>query len=413
MRILYLVHRSWPYHGGSERYVLEHALAAVRRGHEAVIATTDAWDMASFVSGGGRRLPRGRFVHRGVEILRFPVVNPPFQNLMRAVLRRVKPGGPDRYFYPNPFVPEMDRWLGSDHGFDLVHANAMPFLLYGGYRHAVRNGIPLVAVPHANLGTRDHRISPQHYFAGRQPEVLRSSDLVVAQNRFEASVYAGECGVKRERIMVHGSGIEPGEWAGASAERGLRTLSLPSGARMVLSVTAHCRDKGSMTLLDSAISLWESGMDFHLVMAGPLMDDFRKHLDSRSSEIPDGKLVVTGYISERLRKDIFTAARAVAAPSRLDAFGIVILDGWISGTPVIGCNAGGMPDLIDHGKDGFLVDFGDREALAGFMRTLLEKPELADSMGRTGRKKTMRNHTWGMVTDRFFHELQDRRIWKG
>ncbi len=99
-------------------------------------------------------------------------------------------------------------------------------------------------------------------------------------------------------------------------------------------------------------------------MAGPVMEDFSNYLDSVSPEIPEGKLVITGYVSEELRKDLFAGASVLAAPSRLDAFGIVLLDGWISGTPVIGCNAGGMPDLIHSGRDGFLVEFGDREGLS-------------------------------------------------
>ncbi len=414
MKILYLIHRSWPYHGGSERYVLEHALASVRRGHEAVIATTDAWDMSAFVSRGKRRItPAGKIVHRGIEIIRFPVVNPPFQNLLRAFLRRIAPGGPDRFFYPNPFVPEMDKWLRQDHGFHLVHANAMPFLIHGGYRYSVENEVPLVVVPHANIGGPDKRITPIHYFRGDQKKIFRGADLMVAQNSFEASVYLEECRVSPEKIIVHGSGIDPGEWHSVSPEDALKALSIPAGVPIVLSVTAHCRDKGSFTLLDSAVRLWKEGLDFFLVMAGPVMDDFRQYLDGKSAELPDGKLIVPGYITEKVRKDIFAAAGVVAAPSRLDAFGIVLLDGWISGKPVIGCNAGGMPDLIRHGKDGFLVQFDDAADLAGRIKELLENSDLAETLGSAGREKTLSNHTWEKVTDRFFHELEKRGICTG
>ena len=408
-----MIHRSWPYHGGSERYVFEHALASVKRGHQAVIATTDAWDMSVFVSRRGKKLPVGRILHQGVEIIRFPVVNPPFQNLLRAFMRRIAQGGPDRFFYPNPFVPSLDRWLRSDHGFDLVHANAMPFLIHGGYRHSVKFSVPLVVVPHANIGGYRERITPLHYFKGDQKKIFREADLLVAQNNFEASVYGEECRVSPKNIMVHGSGIDPDEWKNTSSDNALKALSIPPHVPIVLSVTAHCRDKGSFTLLDSAIQLWKEGLDFFLVLAGSVMDDFRQYMDEKSGEISDGKLIVPGYITEKIRKDLFTAASVVAAPSRLDAFGIVLLDGWISGTPVIGCNAGGMPDLIHHGKDGFLVEFDDSPDLARRIRELLENNRKADSMGSAGRENTLKNHTWENVTDRFFRELETRGICTG
>ncbi|MCK5785410.1 MAG: glycosyltransferase family 4 protein [Candidatus Sabulitectum sp.] len=408
MKILHLIHRTWPYHGGAERYVWEHALAAERWGHTSTVVTTDAWDMSWLVSKKGRHLQPGKFIREGIEIIRFPVAHPPAQNLFRALFRRFKKGGPDRFFYPNPFIPKFDKWISRADGFDLVHANAMPFLLHGGYRYAQKNDVPLVSVPHANLGSPSHRIEPLHYFAGEQPEVLRESKLVVAHNSFEASVYRNECGVKEENILILGSGIDPDEWTGADGELARRALSIPQKKKIVLSVTAHCRDKGSFTLLDSSIDLWKRGEDFILVLAGPVQSDFREYLDARSKDVPQGKLIVTGYVPEEIRKHLFHAAWIVTAPSRLDAFGIVLLDGWMAGKPVIGCNAGGMPDLVHAGENGFLVDFGDKEDLSEKISTLLKNEELAVTMGENGKRRTIAEYTWQIVTDRFYRELQER-----
>lgn len=409
MKILHLVHRTWPYHGGAERYVWEHALAGERWGHSSTVVATDAWDMSWLVSRQGRHLQPGTFFRKGVQIVRLPVSHPPCQNLFRAVFRRIRKGGPDRFFYPNPFIPAFDRWIRKDRGFHMVHANAMPFLIHGGYRYSKRRHVPLVSVPHANLGSRSHRIEPLHYFSGDQPLVLRKSSLVVAQNRFEASVYRDECGVKQEDILVLGSGINPVEWKEADSDIARRYFSIPLNRKIVLSVTAHSVDKGSCALLDSCIDLWKNQRDFVLVLAGPVLPDFRKHLDDRAEEVPQNNLVVTGYISEEIRKHLFMAASLVAAPSRLDAFGIVLLDGWISGKPVIGCNAGGMPDIITEGEDGFLVDFGDSCKLAERIDTLLENETMAIAMGEKGKKKTVLNYTWDRVTDRFYRSVQEIR----
>jgi glycosyltransferase involved in cell wall biosynthesis len=406
LRILHLVHRTWPYHGGAERYVWEHARASARWGYESTVFATDAWDMSLFTSRTGRRIASLSDVHDGITVRRFRIVHPPLQSLLRAVLRRTMPGGRDRFFYPNPFVPSLYRHLSRCGGYDFVHANAMSFLIWAGWRHAVRTGAGLVTVPHGNLGERFRRISPQEYFEGRQADILRESNLVVAQSRFEESVYL-EHGVDPERILVLGSGVDPTDFEGASGERGRARHSLDPSLPVVLSLTAHCRDKGSVALLRACTEAWESGSRFLLVLAGPVLPDFRRELEEGGlwERVPSGRLVLTGYLREEERADLLAAADIVAAPSRLDAFGIVILDAWASGKPVIGCWSGAMPDLIEDGLTGFLTGFGDTATLCDRLKLLLGDPAMRRSMGGEGRRLVSGRYTWDRVTDRFYARL--------
>ena len=76
-------------------------------------------------------------------------------------------------------------------------------------------------------------------------------------------------------------------------------------------------------------------------------------------------------------------------PSRTDSFGIVYLEAWLNGVPVIGARAGGVPEVITDGVDGYLVDFGDVAALANRIELLLRRPEAARAMGEAGRRKVL------------------------
>ena len=402
MRLLHLVHRSWPYHGGAERYVLEHALAARRWGHTSTIATTDAWDMSWLVSRRGQHLEPGTLEHEGVEIRRFPVAHPPLQHLLRGLLRRLLPGGPDRFFFPNPLVPAMARWMRRERGYDFVHANALPSMLYMGYRYALRNGIGLVAVPHANVGERYRRARAVSYFRGAAERVLLSSSFVVAQSVFEAGLYR-EIGVPEERLMVLGSGIDPKELKAAAD----RSEALGLKGPVILGLTAHCRDKGSMDLLQASLALWRSGVEHTLVLAGPVMPDMEEELLREGEEVPPGRLVVTGYLRQEDRLAWIASCDVLALPSRLDCFGIVLLEAWALGKPVVGCYSGAMPDLIRDGSRGFAVPFGDRQTLAHRLRILLGSPGLRAGMGQRGRRMVMEKHTWQAVSDRFYSRLAE------
>lgn len=404
MRILHLVHRAPPYSGGAERYAMEHAKAAARWGHESVLATTDAWDMSWLTGRRGRRVSRRTEWIDGVLVRRFPVVHPPVRNLWRAVLRRLAHGGKDRFLYPNPFIPSLGAWLSRDRGFDLVHATAMPFLLYWGWRQASAAGVPLVSVPHANVGEKYRRIRALTYFEGFQQEILRRSSLVVASSGFERDLYE-EMGVHPERIMVLGSGVDPREFEGASAEKGRALLGV--GGRIVLSMTAQCVDKGSPDLLGACIDLWRSGSDFTLVLAGPVHPDFEAVLGAMAGAIPPGRLVLTGYVPDADRPSVIASADILALPSRLDAFGIIVLEAWMAGRPVIGCWAGEMARMVVDGRNGYLTGFGDTATLRDRLSRLLGDPAACAAMGAEGRRHVLSERTWEAVTDRFYRRIAE------
>ncbi len=409
MKILHLVHRSHPFHGGAERYVLEHALASVRWGHESTIATTDAWDVSLFSDRRGRRIEQEEEIVGGVRILRFRVAHPPLDMIPRALLRRILRGGPDRFYYPNPFIPSLARWLRTSHGFSLVHANAMPFMIYQGWRHAGRHRCALASVPHANIGERFRRLSDIRYFDGMQPEILRNSSFAVAQSRFEAGLFR-EMGVHPERIHISGSGIDPAEFEDPDTLLARRRLGFEGP--FVLSMTSHCFDRGTGHLLEASKVLWKAGHDFTLVLAGPVAPGFVADLDAMMRDVPPGRLVLTGYIEQGARAGIIAAADLVALPSRLDCFGIILLEAWACGRPVIGAWAGAMPDLVDDGRNGFLVSFGDVATLADRMSRLLSDPGMRDTMGREGRAMVLRERTWQTVTDRFYRRVAECTSWE-
>jgi glycosyltransferase involved in cell wall biosynthesis len=74
---------------------------------------------------------------------------------------------------------------------------------------------------------------------------------------------------------------------------------------------------------------------------------------------------------------------------------------------VIGCHAGGVPDVIDDGRDGLLVPFGDAAALASAVKSLLADPNRRRAMGQLGRAKVEAHFTW----ERIYEGL--REIYEG
>jgi glycosyltransferase involved in cell wall biosynthesis len=87
-------------------------------------------------------------------------------------------------------------------------------------------------------------------------------------------------------------------------------------------------------------------------------------------------------------------------PSGQEGFGIVFLEAMRFAKPCIGGNAGGTPDVIVDGESGYLVPYGDVEALEGALDRLLSDPELRRSIGEAGRRRLEEQFTFERFKER-------------
>ena len=174
---------------------------------------------------------------------------------------------------------------------------------------------------------------------------------------------------------------------------------------IVAYLNAMAYDKGAMTTVAALRQLWDAGETVHLVMAGAVMADFQHCLAQLPPTVRD-RVIMLGPVDDATKRDLLAACTLLVAPSRIDSFGIVFLEAWLYGKPVIGSTAWGMADVISDGEDGLLAPFGDAGALAAAVARLLHDPALAAQLGAAGMAKVYAQHTW----DRKYALLRDLYI---
>ena len=196
-------------------------------------------------------------------------------------------------------------------------------------------------------------------------------------------------GVHPSKIHLIPMGINLDEWGDSDGERFRRKYGL-TGKRLLLFVGTKNYNKGAIHLLQAMNDIRKNVKDLVLVSLGLSTKEWKK----KKGILPEGNLLDLGYVSEEEKRDAFDACDLFVMPSRYDSFGIVYLEAWRCGKPVIGARVGAIPEVIEEGKDGLLVEFGEVDQLASAIISLLNNPDLCREMGKAGRKKVIDKFNW-------------------
>jgi len=103
----------------------------------------------------------------------------------------------------------------------------------------------------------------------------------------------------------------------------------------------------------------------------------------------------------------FHAADIFCLPSLHEPFGIVILEAWAAGLPVVASRVGGIPSFTRDGDDILHAEPGNAGDLGQRLVELLEKPELAARLAAAGREKARRDYDWSIISGRLLSLYED------
>ncbi|HZK31667.1 MAG TPA: glycosyltransferase family 1 protein [Corynebacterium sp.] len=128
-----------------------------------------------------------------------------------------------------------------------------------------------------------------------------------------------------------------------------------------------------------------------LVGSGPQAAELKKLLDPAFTTF-------TGYLSGADLQSAFASGDVFAFPSTTETLGLVALESFAAGVPVVGARAGGIPFVIDDEETGYLVDPEDYDGWAERLARLLEDDALRAEMGQRARTEALR-HGWRSATE--------------
>ena len=225
-------------------------------------------------------------------------------------------------------------------------------------------------------------------------ELYRRTDRVVAMTNTEADWLRAH-GARKDTLRV--IPIGPMNDPDASAEPARQLLG---DRRIVLFLGQLHEYKGYRQLLAAAAHFDDRG-DVLFVFAGP---DLRGHARVFSNAPANVRYLPS--VDDAMRNALLQACTVLCVPSSRESFGLVAIEAWNCGKPVIGGPAAATRDLIDDGVDGFIVA-QEAGAIEARLRTLLDDPDRARQMGAQGRVKVQARFAWPAIAAAYLALYQE------
>jgi glycosyltransferase involved in cell wall biosynthesis len=178
----------------------------------------------------------------------------------------------------------------------------------------------------------------------------------------------------------------------------------------VLSVGRLAADdayKGYDVLISSIGRARELGARVSLRVVGTGDDLARLQSHARSLGLDGDGVEFLGAVSDMQLRQELTGCDVFALPSKGEGFGIVYLEAMALARPCIAGNHGGPPEIIDDGRDGYLVEHGDVDQLASRLMTLYREPDMRREMGERAAVKVKQRYLFSQMRDAWFNLLDE------
>jgi glycosyltransferase involved in cell wall biosynthesis len=301
----------------------------------------------------------------------------------------------------NPGFVETIQQLIEAHGpFDLIHVHDwLPSFAAIELQEAF--GLPLVATIHATERGRYRGVlysDMSRAIDAAEQRLARRAQRVITCSVAMRDEVCSFFDVPAERVGVIPNGID------GSHLRRLRHKDLSDfrrrfarpDERIIFNVGRMVYEKGADLLVETAPQVLSQAPDAKFVIGGrgPLFPSLRQRIDAMNL---NDKVMLTGFLSDEERDQLYVAADVCVFPSRYEPFGIVALEAMAAGTPVIVSDVGGLRAVVEHNQTGLTAYAEDVHSLAWAIVRVLHDPQTANARAQRAQEYVETCLAWPVI----------------
>lgn len=231
-----------------------------------------------------------------------------------------------------------------------------------------------------------------------QRTALAGAEAVTVPTRAAAGILARDHPSSAPKLRIIPFGVDDSE----SIRQAVRAHEYgPPGP--LLYVGRFSEIKGTPDFFHALCHILPRHPEVPVVVAGGIPDSrkmearWKRKLTNILPESLRGRVEFTGWVSGKELASLYSTARLLVSPSRLETYGLAVLEGMLYGLPVVGTETPGTTDLVVHGRTGLLSSPGDPRRFAHHILELLANIERARQMGQYGAEAIRNTRLWSHI----------------
>ncbi|MGZ0655064.1 glycosyltransferase family 4 protein [Coraliomargarita sp. W4R72] len=237
------------------------------------------------------------------------------------------------------------------------------------------------------------------YFGSRAMLDEVDAILCVGYSEYEKAKEA----LGAERVHFLPNGVHPERFEASEAERATARAELGFEADSFIygCISRLDPQKNQLLLIEAFTTIAQQNPKAGLLICGPMTNaDYAAKLEAAAQ--------ASGY-ADRIRilppvtpdtaehRGRFAALDCFVLPSRHEPFGIVVLEAWAAGKPVIAANVGGLQRLVTDGQTGLKFESGQSAELINCMQQIANQPKLRVALTQAAQAEVKRSYTWPQI----------------
>lgn len=225
---------------------------------------------------------------------------------------------------------------------------------------------------------------------------LSSEDLEVhqlARTHFSlvcryTELHALGLGIRPEYVHMIPNGVDTTVFTPRRERQGAlrQRFGIPPDAPVVGFVGRLSVEKGPETFLRSVLLAHQAVPELHAVMVGT--GPMESNVETFIRNFQMGSYAHLAGLQDDMPA-VMSEFDLFVSSSHSEAMPLAMMEAMASGLPIVGTRVGGVPDLIQHGVSGYLVDRADINAISSAVRGLLQEPSLREQFGLASRERAV------------------------
>ncbi len=286
--------------------------------------------------------------------------------------------------------------------FDVIHAHDW-LVSYAAKSLKEAYDVPMVATIHATENGRNSGIhdETQRYINDSEWQLTYEASEVIVNSNYMKNEIQRIFGLPYDKINVIPNGVKLDKFEGIERDYDLRRQYAMDNEKIILYVGRLVYEKGVQNLIGAMPKILENYHDSKLVICGRggMMDELKQEAHNLGI---DEKVYFVGYCDAAKVQKMYINADVAVFPSTYEPFGIVALEGMLSGTPTVVSDVGGLNEIVEHGVTGMKSYAGNSNSIADSILALLYDQELCNRVSKNAIEVVKEKYNWNIIAQATF-----------